>query len=89
MKLTSEKLKKLIQEELNEMSQGHMSGEMSEDLKVLEEAYRMVDRLAGKYNNQTDPELYGLLGGAEGRLSSAIYKMKERLGLLEPGELDV
>jgi hypothetical protein len=89
MKLTTQKLKKLIQEELNEMAGGPMSSHSADDSMLIEQALESVSSLLAKFNFKTDPELAKLLSDAEMALGKASYIMRGRDGTRPDDELDI
>ncbi len=89
MKLTTEKLKKLIQEELNEMNQGDITSHSQEDLMLIEQALQSIQILMEKFNFKTDPEIAELISRAQSSLEKASFIMRGRDGSRPDDELDI
>ena len=91
MKLTTQKLKKLIQEELSEMMEPSESGEASLESiqQKVEKALEHLYTLNEKFNFKTDPETAKVLGMAVHELEKADYDMRGLLGIRPDDELDL
>jgi len=89
MKLTTEKLKKLILEELNEMA--IPPKESMSDKELLEQAIMMLDGIMKTENFQTNPELHGKLAPIYQMLQKLMYsyEVDPSTGAEDPNKLDI
>jgi len=91
MKLTTEKLKKLIQEELSEMMEPPESEEASLESihQKVEKALEHLYKLQGKFNFKTDPETAEVLAPAIRELEKVDYDIQGLLKIRDPAMLDL
>tara|TARA_Y100000114_G_scaffold144149_1_gene152413 strand:- start:963 stop:1235 length:273 start_codon:yes stop_codon:yes gene_type:complete len=89
MKLTTRKLKKLIQEELNEMMDPSGQDVLEPVQAKIQEALKSLYVLQGKFNFKNDPQTAEVLGTAIMAIEKADFDLRGLMGTRPDDELDI